>query len=87
MLPSDQRRMMEQAKFSYSPLRKALEKKTKTFEDQSKIQITAIEDHGKQLVEFNALIKKVFNNDNIVFKKQKKYLMKLLRKGLLNFRI
>ena len=36
ILPSDQRRVIEQAKFTYSPLRKALEKQTKTIEDQEK---------------------------------------------------
>ena len=34
ILPSDQRRMMEQAKFTYSPLGKTLEKQRKTIEDQ-----------------------------------------------------
>ena len=29
MLPSNQRQIIEQAKFSYSPLRKAFEKETK----------------------------------------------------------
>ena len=32
--PSDQRRVMEQTKFTYSPLRKALVKQRKTIEDQ-----------------------------------------------------
>ena len=32
-------------------------------EDQGKKQIKAIEDHGKQLVESNALLKKDFNVD------------------------
>ena len=40
-------RVIEQAKFTYSPLGKALEKQTKTIEDQGKKQIKAIEDHGK----------------------------------------
>ena len=30
MLPPDERRVMKQAKFTYSPLEKALEKQTKT---------------------------------------------------------
>ena len=34
MLPSDQSRIMEQAKFTYSPLSKAFEKQIKTIEDQ-----------------------------------------------------
>ena len=36
---------MEQAKFTYSPLRKALEEQTKAIEDQGKKQIKAIEEH------------------------------------------
>ena len=47
ILPSDQRRVIEQAKFTYSPLGKALEKQTKPIADQGKKQIKAIEDHGK----------------------------------------
>ena len=48
--------MIEQAKFAYSPLGKALEKETDTKKDQDKKQIKAIEDHGKQLAESNELI-------------------------------
>ena len=36
ILPSDQRRVTEQAKFTYSPLGKALEKRRKTIEEQGK---------------------------------------------------
>ena len=36
ILPSDQRRVIEQTKFTYSPLSKALEKETKTIEEQGK---------------------------------------------------
>ena len=63
ILPFDQRRVIEQAKFIYSPLGRALEKQTKTIEDQGKKQIKAIEDHGKQLFESNQLIKKDFKID------------------------
>ena len=34
MLPLDQRRVIEQAKFPYSPLGKAFEKQIKAIEDQ-----------------------------------------------------
>ena len=34
ILPSNQRQIIEQAKFEYSPLGKAFEKYTKTIEDQ-----------------------------------------------------
>ena len=36
ILPSDQSRMIQQAMFTYSPLGKALEKQTKTTEDNVK---------------------------------------------------
>ena len=43
ILPSNQRQIIEQAKFTYSPLGKAFEKKqTKTIEDQGKKQVDAL---------------------------------------------
>ena len=47
ILPPDQRRMIEQGKFTYSPLEKAFEKQTKTIEDQGEKQIKAIEENEK----------------------------------------
>ena len=47
--------MIKQARFTYSPLGKAFKKQTKTNEEQGKKK--AIENHGKQLVESNELIK------------------------------
>ena len=58
ILPPDQRRVIKQAKFTYSPLGKPYEKQTKTIEDQTKKQVKALEVHWKQLVEFNKLVKK-----------------------------
>ena len=49
ILPSNQQRIIEQAKFAYSPLGKVLEKQIKTIEDQGKKQVKAIQDN-KQLV-------------------------------------
>ena len=46
ILPPDQKRVIEQAKFAYSPLGKAFEKQTKTIERQRQKQIKAIEEHG-----------------------------------------
>ena len=43
ILSSDQRRVIQQAKLTYSPLGKALEKRTKTIEDQDKKKIKALE--------------------------------------------
>ena len=44
MLPSTQQQIIEQAKFTYSPLGKAFDKQTKTTEDQGKKQIDALKD-------------------------------------------
>ena len=41
-LPSNQQKIIEQAKFTYSPLGKAFEKQTKTIEDQGKKQVDAL---------------------------------------------
>ena len=43
ILPSNQSQITEQAKFTYSPLGNALEKQTKTIEDQGEKWIKAIE--------------------------------------------
>ena len=43
ILPSNQQQIIEQAKFTYSPLGKAFEKQTKTIEDQGKKQVDALE--------------------------------------------
>ena len=47
ILPSNQQQIIEQAKFTYSPLGKAFEKQIKTIEDQGKKQIKAIQDQGQ----------------------------------------
>ena len=44
ILPSNQQQIIEQAKFTYSPLGKAFEKQTKAIEDQREKQIKAIQD-------------------------------------------
>ena len=44
ILPSNQQQIIEQAKFTYSPLGKAFEKQTKAIEDQGKKQIDALAD-------------------------------------------
>ena len=40
--------MIQQAKFTYSPLRKLLENKQKQLQRKEKKQAKAIEDHGEQ---------------------------------------
>ena len=42
ILPSNQQQIIEQAKFSYSPLGKAFEKQIKTIEDQGQKQVEAL---------------------------------------------
>ena len=47
LIPSNQKQIIEQAKFTYSPLGKAFEKQIKTIEDQGEKQIKAIQDQGQ----------------------------------------
>ena len=88
MLPPDQRRVIEQVKFANSPLGKAVEKQTKTIEDQRTKQIKAIEDHGEQLVESKELIKKDFNfdRDSIQLDEQRKIFNELVEERSSEFK-
>ena len=43
ILPSNQQQIIEQAKFTYSPLGKAFEKQIKTIENQGNKQVDALE--------------------------------------------
>ena len=43
ILPPNQQQIIEQTKFTYSPLGKAFEKQIKTIEDQGKNQVDALE--------------------------------------------
>ena len=52
ILPSNQQQIIQQAKFDYSPVGKAIEKQRKTIEDHGKKQVEAIQDN-KQLVNIN----------------------------------
>ena len=66
--------MIEQLKFTYSLRRKPFEKKTKkTIEDQGEKEIKEIEDHRKEFLKCNELMKKDFNieKDDIPLEKQK----------------
>ena len=49
ILPSDQSKIIEQGKCTYSPFGKAFKNPTKTIEEQGRKQIEAIEKHRKQL--------------------------------------
>ena len=52
ILPSNQQQIIQQAKFNYSPLGKAIEKQIKTIEDQGKKQVKATQDN-KQIANIN----------------------------------
>ena len=54
ILPSNQKQIIKQAKFAYSPLGKAFEKQIKTIEDKGEKQFKAIKDNKKQLANTNA---------------------------------
>ena len=56
ILPSNQQQIKEQVKFTYSPLVKTFEKRTKAIEDQGKRQVDALEnlkDTNEQVVNTN----------------------------------
>ena len=44
ILPSNQKQMIQQAKFIYSPLGKTFEKQIRTIEDHGKKQVEALKD-------------------------------------------
>ena len=63
ILPSNQQQIIEQAKFTYSPLGKAFEKQTKTIEDQGEKQIKAIQDNNKQMTIKNISPENILNDE------------------------
>ena len=81
ILPSNQQQIIEQAKFTYSPLGKAFEKQIKTIEDQGQKQVDALKDlkpkeqiksikdksnnKSKAAIIFNELIQEK-NNERII---------------------
>ena len=73
ILPSNQQQIIEQAKFTYSPLGKAFEKQTKTIDDQrKKKQIKAIQDNKKQPANTQELtIKNIIPEDTLSGKAKK----------------
>ena len=50
ILPSNQQQIIQQAKFNYSPLGKALEKQRKTIKDQGEKQVDALKTSYKKLL-------------------------------------
>ena len=79
ILPSNQQQIIEQAKFTYSPLGKAFEKQIKTIERQGQKQIDAVNTlkSNNQLTIEDLVPKNALNTDEakkslIKLKKQKK---------------
>ena len=75
ILPSNQQQIIQQAKFTYSPLGKAFEKQIKTIEDQEKKQVKAIQ--GKPLVNNNADYK-----DKLLLSKEREIFKDIYNKRL-----
>ena len=53
ILPPNQSRIIEQAKFTYSPLGRTFKQQIKTIKDHGEKQIKALEEHGKHPVKFS----------------------------------
>ena len=69
ILPSNQQQIIQQAKFTYSPLGKALEKQRKTIEDQGEKQVVALEslkDSDKKLTPIKDFIPMENLNSEII---------------------
>ena len=80
--------MIQQARFTCSPLRKFLDKYIKAIDDQGKKLIKATEDHGKEMIESNELIKNDFISTEITYHmKNKKIFNELIKESLPNFEI
>ena len=65
ILPSNQQQIIEQARFNFSPLKKAFEKQIKTIEDQVKKQVEALstQKSNNQLTIKDVIPKNALNND------------------------
>ena len=78
ILLSNQQQLIEQAKFTYSPLGKAFGKQTKTIEDQAKI----IKDKKEQTKETKKQLDKYDDNkkDNLSINKEREIFNDLIKK-------
>ena len=65
ILPSNQQEIIEQARFTYSPLGKAFEIQIKTIEDQAEKQVDALNTlkSNSQLTIEDVILKNALNND------------------------
>ena len=84
-MPSDQSRIIEQAKFTYYPLGKAFKKQIKTIEEQRKKQGEALKDlepeENQELESTEGLFPKKIRNNEI--DEIKKWDKKIKRKDLI----
>ena len=76
ILPTNQQQIIQQAKFNYSPLGKAIEKQIKTIKDQGEEQVKAIQD--KQIVNIN----KDDYKDKLLFSKEREIFKDIYNKRL-----
>ena len=75
ILSSNQERIIQRAKFNYSPLGKAFEKQTKTIKDQGNKQVKAIQDNKQ-------LINKDDYNDKLLHSKEREIFKDIYNKRL-----
>ena len=81
ILPSNQQQIIQQAKFTYSPLGKVFEKQIKTIEDQGKKQVKAIQD--KQLVNIdNNIDNNNYYKDKLLFSQEREIFKDIYNKRL-----
>ena len=66
ILPSNQQQIIQQTKFNYSSLGKALEKQIKTIEDQGKKLVKALQDN-KQILYVLIIVTYVFQNESTLY--------------------
>ena len=69
ILPSNQKQVIEQIKFTYFPLRKAFEKQRKIIEDQGEKQIKQFKEYRKEIVKSNKDVDKDVDKNSKSYKK------------------
>ena len=76
ILPSNKQQIIEQAKFKYSPLGKALEEQAKIIEDKGEKQIKAIRDNKQMINDNDYKNKLLISKEREIFKDIIKNLIK-----------
>ena len=83
ILLSGPSQIIQQAKFTYSPLGKAAENRTKTIELQTKIIKDQKDKQANAFIQLTLIKDQENDKEDLLLKKQKEYLVKFKRKGLL----